>query len=137
MRGFADRHYHAASSLLPIRLPIWDTIGIVSGPGFINLELKTIKRVQVMSFALTIGVIYALVGFIVGILFAVLGGSLFVCLLGMGGREILEGFGALSALAIIIFPIMYFIMGFIGSAIAAILYNIVAPRVGGIQVELE
>lgn len=105
------------------------------------MELKKIKRVQVVSFALTIGAIYALFGFIVGILFAVLGGSILAGLLGMAGGSIparaLGGLGALSVLAIIIFPIIYFILGFIGSAIAAILYNVVAPRVGGIQVELE
>ena len=38
---------------------------------------------------------------------------------------------------VIIFPVMYAVMGFIGGIIAAFIYNIVAKIVGGIEVEVE
>jgi len=50
----------------------------------------------------------------------------------MGG--ILAGAGLAM---VIIFPVMYAVMGFIGGIIAAFIYNIVAKMVGGIQVEVE
>ena len=50
----------------------------------------------------------------------------------MGG--ILAGVGLFM---VIIIPVMYAVMGFIGGIIAAFIYNIVAKMVGGIQVEVE
>jgi len=42
-----------------------------------------------------------------------------------------------GAAAIIILPIMYGIFGFIGGAIGAWIYNLVAGWIGGIEIELE
>ena len=39
--------------------------------------------------------------------------------------------------SIILFPIAYGIMGFIGGLITAVLYNILAGFVGGIEMELQ
>lgn len=39
--------------------------------------------------------------------------------------------------AIIFLPIMYGIMGFIGGAIMAFVYNVVAGIAGGVELELE
>jgi len=44
-----------------------------------------------------------------------------------------EAFGVLS---IVIFPIIFAICGFIGGAITALLYNLFAGKIGGVQVEL-
>jgi hypothetical protein len=38
---------------------------------------------------------------------------------------------------IIIWPIMAFILTFIGAAIVAIIYNFLAPRIGGIKLQLK
>ena len=39
--------------------------------------------------------------------------------------------------SIILFPIVYGIMGFIGGLITAVLYNLLAGFVGGIEMELQ
>jgi hypothetical protein len=47
------------------------------------------------------------------------------------------GIGMVWFAAIIIFPIIYGVIGFIFTIIAAALYNVIAPKIGGIKVELE
>lgn len=98
------------------------------------MEIKTIKRIDIMKFALNIGLISGVLGLVAGILVA-----LFI-----SAMRSLVPFAELSALmaiggfvAIVAYPVMYFIYGFIGSAIAAILYNFIAPHVGGIKIEVE
>ena len=92
-----------------------------------------LKRIDPMSAARIAGVLYAALGFIVGCFVAV--ASLFGGL--MGGR--LGGvFGGLMGLgAIITMPIMYGLLGFIGSLIMAALYNFLAGLVGGVDMHFE
>ena len=52
---------------------------------------------------------------------------------GVTSLGMLGGFGVL---AIVMFPIMGAISGFIGGAISAFLYNLVATRIGGIEMDL-
>jgi hypothetical protein len=81
------------------------------------------------------GTLYAALGLIIGgiiSLIAVVAGSFadhssFPFLGGM----------AMGAGAIVIFPILYGVMGAIISAISAALYNVVAGMVGGLQIEVE
>jgi len=48
------------------------------------------------------------------------------------------GVGIVGALILIIFGTIFaFILGFIMYAIIAIIYNVLAPRIGGIKLELE
>ena len=80
-----------------------------------------ITRFGVLSIAKIFGATYAIIGLIAGLFFA-LAGSTF---LGVG-----FGFAA-----IIILPLFYGIMGFIGGAIFAAIYNFIASKVGGIVLE--
>ena len=84
-----------------------------------------IKRIDPMSFAKIFAVIYAAMGLILGVLFALFG-SLF----GRAGA----GFGFAS---IILFPILYGVIGFIATAIMALIYNAAAGSVGGMQIDTE
>ena len=92
-----------------------------------------LKRIAPLSLAKVSGVLYAVVGFIVGCIFAMIslmGGALSEQ---MGGRA----FGAVFGVgAVIMFPIMYGLLGFVGSLIGAALYNLFASWVGGVEVEL-
>ena len=89
--------------------------------------MQKIKKIGVLSLAKIFGLLYALIGLILGALFAVL--SLF----GFSAEETGLFFGVAS---IIIFPILYGIMGFVGGLITAFFYNSVASKIGGLEVEL-
>ena len=89
--------------------------------------MQKVKKIGVLSLAKILGLLYTIFGLIVGALFAVLP------LFGFNADETGLFFGAAS---IIIFPMLYGIMGFIGGAITAFFYNMVAKRIGGLEVEL-
>ena len=101
--------------------------------------MATLKRIGPGS-AFKVGlVVYAFLGLLVGIcvaLFSMVAGSL----TGMMGPDtptakmmgLGMGFGA-----ILIFPIMYGIVGGIGGAIGATIYNLVAGWVGGLEVDIS
>jgi len=97
-------------------------------------DIKEIKSIPVVSFALIVALVLAILMLIIGILTVIFGISMFSMMQGVSFMH----FGAISALyMIIIMPIIMFIIGFIVSAVAAIIYNVLAPRIGGIKLELE
>ena len=96
-----------------------------------------IKRVGVVSCGKVSGWLYGAMGLIGGALFTLI--SIFTLVLGVASNE---GPGAvLPALfgvgAIIILPVLYGTMGFIGGVITAAMYNLIANRFGGLELELE
>jgi len=97
----------------------------------------TLKHVGVLSVGKVSGMLYGLLGLIIGIIFALFS------LLGVGIAITQTGdstalFGALFGVgAVILMPLFYGIMGFIMGVIMAALYNLVAGWVGGIELHLE
>jgi hypothetical protein len=95
----------------------------------------TLKRIGPMSCAKISGLLYALMGFIVGAFL-----SFFSLLLGSVGSDF-GGAGALSGLfgvgAIILLPIFYGVLGFVGGAIMAWVFNLVVGWVGGLELEFD
>lgn len=91
------------------------------------------------------GVVYAVLGLIGGVLMAVF--SLAVS--SMAGNAALDtgenpfgpAAGAMGAMfgigAIVFFPILYGIIGFIGGAVGALVYNVVAGMVGGVEIDVD
>lgn len=100
--------------------------------------MMTVHRMGVFSAAKILGVLYALLGLIVGLFFTCF--SLFGALAATSAFGD-SGGGALGALfgvgAIIILPIFYGVIGFIGGALMAFLYNIVSGWVGGIEIDIS
>jgi hypothetical protein len=97
--------------------------------------VKTLQRIDVLSAAKMMAVVYACVGLLGGILFA------FISLvMGVVGRGQMGGgfmFGAVfGVLAVILMPVFYGLMGFVGGALMAFVYNVLAPRIGGVRFEL-
>ncbi len=93
----------------------------------------TIKRIGPVSCGKVLGGLYGLLGLIAGGIFSL------ISLVGAsvaGSNE-----GLLAALfgvgAIIILPISYGVLGFIGGVISAALYNLVAGMFGGIEIEIQ
>jgi hypothetical protein len=95
-----------------------------------------IKSVGILSVARIVAAIYAIFGLIAGVFLSLM------ALVGVGlNNEISSqaswmgpffGFGAVLAL-----PVIYFVLGFLGGAIGAWVFNNVAQAVGGLEIELE
>jgi hypothetical protein len=98
------------------------------------MATSVIRRMGVLSVAKLQGVLYALLGLIVGAVFALF--SLFGAALG-SGTESHSMFGAIGLSAIILFPIVYGLIGFVAGLLVAALYNLVAGFVGGVEIELS
>ncbi len=100
---------------------------------------KVVRRVGVFSCGKILGAIYAAFGLLAGALFSIF--SLFGAMVGAGAGG--DGFpgAALGVFfgvgAIFILPIMYGLMGFVGGAITALIYNGVAGIAGGLELDLE
>ena len=86
---------------------------------------QQIKRFSIGQSAKFLAVLYALFGLIF---------TPFFLLIDMFAPEGSGGFGTMFALAM---PIIYGVMGIVGGALGAVLYNLVAGWVGGIEVEIE
>ena len=93
-----------------------------------------IKRIVPLSLARVCGVLYAIVGLVAGCIFSV------VALAG-GFSSDTPGAGAFGAVigagSIIILPILYGCLGFVGTLIAAWLYNALAGAMGGIELDVQ
>ncbi len=89
------------------------------------------KKFDVMSVAKILAVLGAIIGFIFGLL-AAAGTSAIAGMLSMipGAAGMV---GGIAIYMIVVMPIMMAIQGFIGGAIVAFLYNIVADKIGGIE----
>jgi hypothetical protein len=96
-----------------------------------------LRRVGVLSVAKIAGVMYAAMGLVFGLFF-----SAIFSLIPFAGRTgdpsmpswIAPMFGAG---ALIFMPIFYGVLGLVGGAIGALVYNLFAGLVGGIELELE
>ncbi len=96
-----------------------------------------VKSLGLFSLAKIMGIIYAFLGFIAGLFFS------FFVLMGAFLGSVLEDspeplvgivFGVGS---VVLFPILYGVLGFIGGIVIAGIYNLTAKWVGGLEIELE
>jgi hypothetical protein len=96
-----------------------------------------VRRVGVVSLAVMLGVLYAALGLIIGLIFAC-ATLLSVGLVASAAEDLgLGGGGAIIGLLYAVcFPILYGVIGFVTGAVVALLYNIIAGIIGGIKIEL-
>ena len=99
-----------------------------------------IKRVGVFScakmYAITLAAVGLVFGILYGLIFMILGGAM----MAGGGRD--AGMAGGSTLVIglvmmIAIPVFYGVIGFVGGIIGALVYNVAAGVVGGLELELE
>ncbi|MFH2036946.1 MAG: DUF3566 domain-containing protein [Candidatus Zixiibacteriota bacterium] len=91
-----------------------------------------LKKVGVLSAGKISAIMYVIFGLIVGAFFSVF--SLFAAAFTDSGSE----FGFIFGIgAIILFPIIYGIIGFFAGIITAFIYNAIAKAIGGLEVEFE
>jgi hypothetical protein len=91
-----------------------------------------VKSVGVLSVGKMLGCLYALLGLLIGGLLSL------IALAGAAAGANKQGIPAMlfGAGAVIVIPIFYGVIGFIGGIISAALYNVVASAIGGIEIEL-
>ncbi len=97
---------------------------------------QVIKEFNVMSCAKVGGLVYALLGFVGGLMFT------FFAVLGSAAGAPDDEFGGLIGLiigvgAVIFMPIFYGFMGFLFGGLSALAYNFIAGFMGGIEMSLE
>lgn len=97
--------------------------------------MTKLKKIGVLSAAKIYGLCCTLMGLLLGLIFALFG-SVFSSIMQASGAEV-SGMLVGGLGAIIIMPIMYGIFGFVGGAIGAFIYNLIAGWIGGIEIELE
>lgn len=92
-----------------------------------------IRRIGVLSAAKMGGILGVAIGLFAGVMMFFIGS--------MGGMaQAQSGAGwmaGLGMMAIILMPIMYGVFMFIGAAIQAVIYNVAARFVGGVEIEAE
>jgi hypothetical protein len=99
---------------------------------------KVIREIGVLSLGKVAGIVYACMGLIVGVIVAlvsVLGG--FAGLFDEGGAA--PGFIAmfLGAGAVFVLPIFYGLLGSLIGMLVAVIYNVAARLVGGIEITID
>ena len=93
-----------------------------------------INRVGPLSFARISGFLYAIIGLIIGGVFSL---GAMVGMFASDDPE-LASFGPLiGAAAVIVFPILYGLLGFVATLVAAWIYNLAAGIVGGVEVDIQ
>ena len=94
--------------------------------------MHIVKSVGVMSIAKVMGLMYACMGLLFAPFFLLIG------LLGsMAGQQKTPFAGMFGVVFAVLMPVMYGVLGFIGGAIGALLYNLFAKLAGGFELELE
>ena len=97
------------------------------------MELKAIGPV---SSAKVLGLFYAAIGLVAGVVVACV--ALAGAALGRGGEDVSPFLGSMFGVAaIVLLPVLYGVLGALGGLILSGLYNVIARRVGGIQVTLQ
>jgi hypothetical protein len=104
-------------------------IGIAETTGGV---MQRIKSVGVLSCAKMLGVLYGCMGLLL-LPFALIAG-----LASMATQQANSAIGGGAILAFgILAPVIYGAMGFVFGAIGAWIYNLIAKRLGGIEIQLE
>ncbi|HEY1463119.1 MAG TPA: hypothetical protein VGF44_06860 [Terriglobales bacterium] len=102
--------------------------------------MQTIKSVGVFSVAKIMGCVYACIAliFVPFFLLAALMGALGAMAGAGNNSNPLAALGVIGIVLLALFiPIFYGLLGFIAGAVGALLYNLMAKWVGGIQIELQ
>ncbi|MBS0630909.1 MAG: hypothetical protein JSS11_03275 [Verrucomicrobia bacterium] len=93
---------------------------------------RRIKRFAPLQLGLMLAVLYGLCGLIFAPIFVV------VSTLGLKGTgQPATGLMAAGLGVIVLLPVIYAAVGFVGGLLGALIYNMVARWVGGIEVEVE
>lgn len=98
--------------------------------------MQRIQRIGVLSLAKIQGLLFLLFGLLFGLLY-----GLVMCGIGIVAAVSGEKEALILVIAgvafMVLFPLMYGGMGFVMGALMAWLYNVVARRIGGLEIDIE
>jgi hypothetical protein len=95
--------------------------------------MAVVRKIGLWSFAKLQAIMMAMVGLLIGLFFVLFAGTVgFIA--GSEGGGLLAGLGFIS---IIVFPIIYGVMGLVIGFGAGLFYNLAARMVGGMSIDLE
>jgi hypothetical protein len=114
----------------------FNRIYLVEPIGMVSMGERTVKKIGAATFASILGAISALAGLIAGLIVAVLSSEISSLFPNLTERTIILDV-LLGESAILIFPILAFMWGFLEGLVAAVFYNYLAPRIGGIKLSVE
>ncbi|MGH9880263.1 MAG: hypothetical protein ACRD6N_02415 [Pyrinomonadaceae bacterium] len=102
----------------------------------------TIRRFSVFSVAKMQGLLMFVIGLLIGVLYGLVFmffGVAIAALAPRGDNQAMGGVGSVvgGLIIMIAFPLFYGLLGFIGGAIGALIYNVAAGVVGGVRFDLE
>jgi hypothetical protein len=90
-----------------------------------------IKSINPLSAGKMLGLTYACLGLLIGGIISL------IALAGAGGNRGGPEAVFLGVGAVIMVPLFYGVLGFIAGLIGALIYNLIAAAVGGIEIEVE
>ena len=104
--------------------------------------MQTVKKIGVLSMGIFMAIYMALFGLLSGIFSMVISAilnSMVAQLSSQFGTEIpgASVLGGVGWLTVIIFPILFGVIGFIFGTASALFYNLVAKYIGGVKMDLE
>lgn len=97
----------------------------------------TVKSLGVLSLGKVMGSIYGLFGFIFGAIFSLfsLVGGMGMMASEQGGEQAFAMFFGMGA--VILLPLFYGAMGFLAGLLTALIYNLCAGFIGGLEMDVE
>jgi len=98
-------------------------------------RIHRLRRIGVLSLAKFQAIFGAAIGLIIGVFF-----TLFATMMGAAGGVGAAEFGMMAGVgvfAIVLFPLIYAIFGFLAGALMAWIYNLVAGWAGGVEISVE
>lgn len=99
-----------------------------------------IRSIGILSLGKLMGLMYAGIGALFGVLyalFALIGGGAMMAM-GGGGEAFSGGMMmGMGLAAVIVLPIFYGLLGFLAGLLSAWLYNLAAKYVGGVEVDIQ
>lgn len=98
--------------------------------------MRKIKKFEPLSVMRIAAIAYAAMGLLEGAMISVI--FSFVPLADQNGQHLPRFFGFfLGTFSFVVFPILFAVIGAIGGGLGAVIYNVSARYVGGIEVEVE
>ena len=97
--------------------------------------ISRLRSVNPVQLGLILGIVYAILAFLLVLLFLMFshafGSAIFPYSPGWGA------FGSMGMFSLLVFPIGYFVAGFVAGLIGAALFNLVAGWIGGLELTFE